>query len=107
MTLIGENRCRCLGLQYFYRAMVWLGEEAEENSPGRPASCCVKDVIEERLFIRRPDAWQKRKLLIKSVKLRWRGGRCRTKSLTAEHVPAPLTSIVPIASHSTDSPQRS
>ena len=47
-----------LGLHHLYRAMAWLGEELPETEQdGRTpfAPRCVKDVVEERLFVRRRD----------------------------------------------------
>ncbi|HXO85025.1 MAG TPA: IS1634 family transposase [Gemmatimonadales bacterium] len=47
-----------LGLHHLYRAMAWLGEELPETEQdGRTpfAPRCVKDVVEERLFMRRRD----------------------------------------------------
>ena len=44
-----------LDLHHFYRAMAWLGEEAEEKPEGALAPRCVKDRIEEKLFDRRRD----------------------------------------------------
>jgi len=47
-----------LDLHHLYRAMAWLGEELpeteqEDRTPFAPR--CVKDVVEERLFVRRRD----------------------------------------------------
>ena len=47
-----------LGLHHLYRAMAWLGEELPETEQdGRTpfAPRCVKDLVEERLFMRRRD----------------------------------------------------
>jgi len=47
-----------LDLHHLYRAMAWLGEELPETEQeGRTpfAPRCVKDVVEERLFVRRRD----------------------------------------------------
>lgn len=39
-----------LQLHHFYRAMAWLSEEIVPAAPGALAPCCIKDLIEERLF---------------------------------------------------------
>ena len=45
-----------LSLQYFYRAMAWLGEPLKATNTCEGFSPrCVKDLIEERLFERRRD----------------------------------------------------
>jgi Transposase DDE domain len=47
-----------LDLHHLYRAMAWLGEElAEKDQDGRTpfAPRCLKDVVEERLFVHRRD----------------------------------------------------
>ena len=44
-----------LRLHHLYRAMSWLGEEAEPAAEGDLAPRCVKDAIEEGLFERRRD----------------------------------------------------
>jgi len=45
-----------LPLQYFYRAMAWLGEEMKDQGVDEGfAPRCVKDVLEERIFERRRD----------------------------------------------------
>ena len=44
-----------LRLHHLYRAMAWLGEEAEPAAAGALAPRCVKDAVEERLFERRRD----------------------------------------------------
>jgi hypothetical protein len=44
-----------IGLDHFYRAMAWLGEEIEDSSEDAPSPRCVKDLIEEKLFERRRD----------------------------------------------------
>ena len=44
-----------LRLHHLYRAMAWLGEELEPAAAGALAPRCVKDAVEERLFVRRRD----------------------------------------------------
>jgi len=44
-----------LQLHHFYRAMAWLGEEIAPADADALAPCCIKDLIEERLFERRRD----------------------------------------------------
>jgi hypothetical protein len=47
-----------LDLHHFYRAMTWLGTELDgtDQTDATPfAPCCMKDLVEERLFARRRD----------------------------------------------------
>ena len=52
-----------LRLHHLYRAMSWLGEEAEPAAEGDLAPRCVKDAIEEGLFERRRDLFTEMSLV--------------------------------------------